>query len=81
MAFKLTNLRCIGNQETSGVIPSLWLYWNEAQDTMTTAGLFDADSGVKAGDQVIAIDGDYGNHTFYNATVAATRVITLVANS
>ncbi len=82
MAFKLKNLRCIGNNETTGVVPSLWLYWNEAQDTVTTAGFLDKDSGVKNGDQVMSVDGDYGNAIFYNAAVnSTTRVITLTANS
>ena len=78
MAFKLTNLRAIGNNETSGVQPSLFVYYNEAGDNVAGAGFFAADCGVKAKDQIAVISADGTTKTDYYATVAG-GVITLVA--
>ena len=66
----------------SGVsgIPNVWAFYNADGDTVTAAGFIPADIGVKAGDQVMVIDADYGNNVYYNATVT-TGVITLVINS
>lgn len=85
MAYSIKNLQCLTNNkqnlEGSGV-PSRWQYWNEDDDTVTTAGFIPKFNGVKAGDQIIVVDADYGNSTDYNATAnATTGVITLVANA
>ena len=80
MAFKEQNLSCISNNAKIGVVPALWMYWNEAGDTVTTAGYIPANYGMKAKDQVIVVDNDGGNAVWYNATVS-NGVITLVANA
>lgn len=80
MAFKEQNLSCISNNAKIGVVPALWMYWNEASDTVTTAGYIPANYGMKAKDQVIVVDNDGGNAVWYNATVAGGK-ITLVANA
>ena len=80
MAFKEQNLSCISNNAKIGVVPALWLYWNEAGDTVTAAGYIPAGYGMKAKDQVIVVDNDGGNAVWYNATVSS-GVITLVANA
>ena len=79
MAFKYKNLTSISVVK-EGVVPALWQYWNEAGDTVTTAGFIPAGTGIKAKDQLFVIDGDAGNAEWYNATVAA-GVITLVKNA
>ena len=80
MAFKEQNLSCISNNAKIGVVPALWMYWNEAKDTVTTAGYIPANYGMKAKDQVIVVDNDGGNAVWYNATVSSGK-ITLVANA
>ena len=80
MAFKEQNLSCVSNNQKTGVVPAIWVYWNEAADTVTTAGFIPAKYGMSAKDQVLVIDDDGGNNTWYNATVSS-GVITLVANS
>lgn len=80
MAFKEQNLSCISNNAKIGVVPALWMFWNEANDTVTTAGYIPANYGMKAKDQVVVVDNDGGNAVWYNATVSS-GVITLVANA
>lgn len=81
MAFKSENLTPIANNTKLGVVPALWMYYNEAGDVVTGAGYIPKHYGVKAKDQIIVIDNDGGNNKFYNATVDASGVITLVANA
>jgi len=81
MAFDIANLTIISNNQKSGNVPALWLYYNENGDTMTTAGAITT-GRFTVGDQVNVIDADYGNNTFYNVTVVTDAgVVTLVANS
>jgi hypothetical protein len=81
MAFKSENLTPIANNTKLGVVPALWMYWNEAGDAVTGAGFIPKHYGVKAKDQVMVIANDGANHTFYHATVDGTGVITLVENA
>ena len=55
MAFSAKNLRPIGDNTTNGVVPNLWVYFNSASDTVTTAGYIPNGYNVKAKDQVIVI--------------------------
>ena len=80
MAFKEQNLTCISNNQKTGVVPALWLYWNEGSDTVTTAGYIPAKYGMSAKDQVLVVAAAGGSATFYHATVSS-GVITLAANS
>lgn len=81
MAFKQKNLTPISNNVKTGVVPALWMYWNEDGDTVTTAGFIGSGYGISAKDQILVVDNDGGNNKFYNATVDAKGVITLVANA
>lgn len=80
MAFKEQNLSCIGNNQKSGVVPAIWVYWNEGSDTVTTAGFIPNKYGMAAGDQVIVVAAAYGSATWYHASISS-GVITLTANS
>jgi hypothetical protein len=80
MAFKSENLTPIANNTKLGVVPALWMYYNEAGDVVTGAGYIPAHYGVSAKDQVIVVD-NTGNSKFYHATVNASKVVTLVANA
>lgn len=80
MAFDAKNLRPIGDNVGSAVVPVLWAYYNAGSDTVTIAGFIPGGYNVKAKDQVLVIDADGENNTWYHATVSA-GVITLTANS
>ena len=80
MAFKVNNLSCVSNNAKRGAVPAVWIYWNEASDTVTAAGFIPAHYGVAAKDQIMVIDSDGGNNTWYHATISG-GVITLVANA
>ena len=85
MAYTIKNLQSIVNNKnlvTGGGIPSIFSYWNEDSDTVTTENYIPLGNGVKEGDQVIVIDGDYGNNTWYNAVAdGTTGLLTLTANA
>lgn len=70
MAFTKTNLRVL-EDGTIGALATgkMWKYVVPASDTITTAGYFTPDTGMKAGDVVLAIDSTpaYG---FYGITEA-----------
>lgn len=80
MAFKEQNLSCVSNNQKTGVVPAVWVYWNEASDTVTTAGFIPAKYGMSAKDQVLVIAAAGGGNAWYHATVSS-GVITLAANS
>jgi hypothetical protein len=80
MAFKNENLSSVANNCKTGVVPALWMYYNEANDTVTTAGYIPAHYGVSTRDQVIVVKSD-GTSAFYHATVSNAGVVTLVANA
>lgn len=80
MAFKEQNLSCVSNNQKAGVVPAVWVYWNEAGDTVTTAGFIPAKYGMSAKDQVLVITANGGGNAWYHATVSS-GVITLAANS
>lgn len=79
MSFKAKNLRPLGDNTTTGVVPQLWLFFNEDGDTVTTAGYIPNKYGVKAKDMVMVIPAAGTSIVWYHATVAA-GVITLAAN-
>lgn len=58
MSFKLMNLTPLA-QGKNGVVPCSYTYWNEDNDTLTTAGFFKKDSGLRGGDQLTIISKDY----------------------
>lgn len=80
MAFKEQNLSCVSNNQKTGVVPAVWVYWNEASDTVTSAGYIPAKYGMSAKDQVLVIAANGGSNAWYHATVSS-GVITLAANS
>lgn len=58
MAFKLINLTPL-SQGKNGAVPCSFTYWNEDNDTLTTAGFFTKDTGLRNGDQLTIIANDY----------------------
>ena len=61
MAFDAKNLRPIGDNVGSAVVPVLWAYYNSGSDTVTTAGYIPAGYNVKDKDQVLVygLSGSY----------------------
>lgn len=81
MAYKRGNLTPIANNGKAGVVPALWMYWNENNDTLTTAGLI-KEIGMSVGDQVIVVNATKTGNAFYSVSAKASDgSITLVANS
>lgn len=69
MAFKRENLTCYANNARTGVVPALWLYYNEGGDTVTAAG-FIADNHMAAGDIVTVLTTDHKKADYYVSAVA-----------
>lgn len=80
MAFKAKNLRPLGDNATRGVVPSLWVYYNEGGDTVTTGGYIPTSYGIKAKDQICVIPSNGHDATWYYVTVSGSTA-TLVAYS
>lgn len=76
MAFKARNLRQIGDNTTNGVVPTLFMYYNEAGDTVTAAGYIPTGYNVKDKDQVLVVAANGQKAEFHYASVAA-GIITL----
>lgn len=58
MAFKIMNLTPLA-QGKNGAVPCSYTYWNEDNDTLTTAGFFPKSTGLRKGDQLTIISNDY----------------------
>lgn len=80
MSFKLNNLTPYANNAKKGVIPALWLYYNEDADTLTTAGFFDKDCGVANNDRILVLSTTAIAPDWYKASVS-NGVITLAKAS
>lgn len=80
MAFKLINLSALSNKTKRGVIPLIWQYWNEDEDTITEEGYFET-LDLTAGDQILVINKDYKSNSWYNVTEAGQGKFTAVANT
>lgn len=78
MAFKAKLLRPLGDNATGNSAPMMWLYFNEASDTVTTAGYIPASYGVKAKDMVAVIPAAGTSIVWYHVT--GTTTLTLAAN-
>ena len=80
MAFSAKNLRPLGDVVTTGVIPTIWVFYNAGSDTVTTAGFIPTGYGVKAKDQVCVVAANGQSQAWYYASVSS-GVITLTAES
>lgn len=64
MAYKRENITCYANNARTGVVPALWLYYNEAGDTVTTAG-YVVDQRIAKNDVVTVIGTDHKKAEYY----------------
>ena len=80
MAYNARNLTPIANNGKAGVVPAVWAYWNEAGDTVTTAGLI-KNVAMNLKDQVLVIAATgASNKWYYVSAKAANGAITLTAS-
>jgi len=79
MAFKKTNLSICNNSIKSGAVPSLWIYYNEDGDAVTTTGFFE-EARMTVGDKVMVMYGAELGGVMYrvSAKSACTFLATVV---
>jgi len=81
MAFLRQNLSVVVNNAKNGAIPSLWMFYNSATDTVTAAGFF-TDKRLNVGDQIDVLTADYTSITRYRVSaVSAKGAATVVASA
>lgn len=80
MAFNRDNLSIVVNNIKSGVVPSLWLYYNDGDDTVTTAGFF-TDYRLRVGDQIDVLSDDYTTVTRYRVSAVSDGAATVIAGA
>jgi hypothetical protein len=81
MAFDRKNLSVIVNNVKSGNVPSLWLFYNSASDTVTTSGYF-TDKRLNVGDQIDVLAANYQSIVRYRVSaVSATGAATVLAGA
>jgi len=81
MAFNRKNLTPLGNNAKRGNVPMLYSFYNEGGDTVTSAGYLTGCFELVVGDQILVIDADYGNNTWYHVSAISAGAATLVINS
>ena len=86
MAFKIENFGSeIANiKPIVAEAPRYWVYFNEDNDTVTTAGFIPKETvasiGIKAGDRIRVIPGTKTNKDVeYHAVISAAGVLTITA--
>ena len=81
MAFDRENLSIVVNNVKSGIVPTLWQYYDEDGDTITAAGYID-DVRMNVGDQVDVLAAAYTSTTRYRVSeLPAAGGATLVAGA
>nr|DAE46869.1 MAG TPA: hypothetical protein [Caudoviricetes sp.] len=70
MAFSREKLTCYANNARTGVVPALWLYYNDAGDVVTSAG-FVKDNRMAVNDVVKVIGKDHKIADYYVSAVSA----------
>jgi hypothetical protein len=79
MSFTRENLTIIGNSIKSGIVPSLFAYFNEYNDTVTASNYF-SDRRLVLGDQIIVISQNKTALAYYYvsavSTLAGTATVT-----
>jgi hypothetical protein len=81
MAFNRENLSIVVNNVKAGVVPSQWLYWNEASDTVTSASFF-TDGALRVGDQIDVLLANFTAITRYRVSaVSDDKKATVIASA
>lgn len=77
MAFNKLNLTNLSQTTKRNSAPVVYSYWNEDDDTVTTASYFDLDT-LAVGDQIQVIGDDYTTLAFYRVSAVASGSATAV---
>lgn len=80
MAFKLGNMAVVGTGARSGKAPTIYSFYNEDNDTVTTAGYF-KNNRLRVRDQIMVIKSDGTAMANYNVKTVAAGVVTVQANA
>jgi hypothetical protein len=78
MAYDIENLISLGGNAKRGKKPSIYFYWDEDGDTLTSAGFF-VNSALAVGDQICAISADYTAQVWYRVSAVSSGKATVVA--
>ena len=71
MAFDRENLTIVTNNVKSGVVPAKYWFYNESDDTVTTAGYF-TDLRLHVGDIIEVLKADYTSISVYRVSAVTT---------
>ncbi|MCP3684177.1 MAG: hypothetical protein GY861_15960 [bacterium] len=80
MAFDRENLSIIVNNVKSGEVPTSWLYYDSAGDTVTAAGYM-TDYRLNVGDMVEVLAAAYTSTALYRVSAVTDGAATLVASA
>jgi len=80
MAFNRENLSIVVNNAKSGVVPSLWFFWNESTDTVTDAGYF-TDKRLNVGDQIEVLAAAFTSSIRYRVSSVTDGAATAIATT
>lgn len=69
MAFSRDKLTCYAGNARTGVVPALWYYYNDAGDTVTSAGFIE-DNRMSVNDVVTVIGADHKMADYYVSAAA-----------
>ena len=78
MAYSNENLSTMVNNMKAGVVPVVYFYYNEADDTVTGAGYFE-DFRLNVGDIIQVLADDYTAMVFYRVSAVTDGKATVLA--
>jgi hypothetical protein len=81
MAFSRDNLTPYGNNGKRGSVPSIWFYYNEDGDTVTTSGYMTNCYELTAKDIIWEQSANGQTLTFYYVSSVSNGAATLVAGT
>lgn len=79
MAYVPSDLSVVVNNVKAGVVPSHWIYYNRATDTVTAAGFF-TDARLAVGDQITVLVAAFTSTALYRVSAVSEQNATVVAS-
>ncbi len=78
MAFNRENLSVVTNSLKAGVVPTLYFYYNESDDSVTSSGYFN-DARLAVKDVIMSLKSDSTVLTFYRVDSVSENAGTVLA--
>jgi len=78
MAYDIENLVSLGGNGKRGVIPNVYMYYNSANDTVTTADYFN-NIALAVGDQIMVVNAAYTAQVWYRVSAVSAGKATVTA--